>query len=70
MSAHGEPAFFPKVKTCLIPVLCDIVEVIDDNGPQDRRCSVHLAVGSQPLGVCHEGNASERGTVPLRPEES
>ena len=62
----GRVDLFPEVKSGLVPVVCDIVEVELNDGPE-CVCDVGLvAVGDEPVGIGDDGGRAECRAVALR----
>lgn len=58
--------FLPKVKSSLVPILSDVVEVVADNRPDNVFCSGLVAVVDEPVGIGDHGNGAESRPITLR----
>ncbi len=59
-------SLFPEVKSCLIPVLGDVIKIIGDDGP-DRRCHGRSApIRNHPSRIGYEGAGSQCWSITLR----
>ena len=56
---------FPEVKTSVVPVLSDVVDIVADNGPNVILNGGLVSVVDEPVGVGDHSNGSQRRTVAL-----
>lgn len=56
---------FPQVEASLVPVLCDVVDIIADNRPDAILNGGLVSIVDEPVGVGDHGNGSQRRTVTL-----
>lgn len=56
---------FPQVKTGLVPVLSDVIDIVADNGPNVILNGGLVSVIDEPVSVRDHRNGSQRRTVTL-----
>ena len=55
--------FFPKIKGSLVPVVCNIVEVEFDRGPEGSSDERGVTVLDEPVSISNHSGGTQRRSI-------